>query len=112
MSVSAAELATASSVKEIKVDDVFEPHVLEKYDPDVVEFVLKARAAGAPAQHEFRIEEIRADPVKFAPPWSQDVAGWERVVDGEVTSEDGTKVPIRIYHPDPVRFGSAHMGYT
>ncbi|KAL7628548.1 hypothetical protein AAE478_000063 [Parahypoxylon ruwenzoriense] len=96
--------------KEIKAEDVFEPHLLAKYDPEVVKYVLKARASGAPAQHEFSIAEIRADPVRFAPPWSKDVTGIERIVDSEVTSEDGAKVPIRIYHPDPAQFGEGPYG--
>ncbi|KAI2618402.1 alpha/beta-hydrolase [Hypoxylon sp. NC1633] len=95
---------------EIKAEDVFEPHLLEKYDPEVVKYVLKTRAAGVPAQHEYPIEQIRADPAKFAPPWSRDVTGWERVVDGEVTSEDGAPVPIKIYHPDPAQFGEGPYG--
>ncbi|KAI1412538.1 alpha/beta-hydrolase [Hypoxylon sp. FL1857] len=95
---------------EVKAEDIFEPHVLEKYDPDVVAYVLKTRAAGVPAQNEFRIEEIRADPDKFALPWSKDVTGWERVTDAEVTSQDGFKIPIKIYHPDPTQFGEGPYG--
>ncbi|KAI0385731.1 alpha/beta-hydrolase [Hypomontagnella monticulosa] len=110
MNASVAEPGTTLSRNEIKVEDVFEPQVLEKYDPDVVEYVLNARAAGLLGQHAYSIEEVRADPFKFAPPWSKDITGSERVVDGEVASGDGTKVPIRIYHPDPVRFGSGPYG--
>ncbi|KAI0880322.1 alpha/beta-hydrolase [Annulohypoxylon maeteangense] len=95
---------------EIKIEDIFEPHVLEKYDSDVVNYVLESRKAGIPAQHEWRIENIRANPARFAPPWSKDVTGFERVSDREIISQDGTKIPIKIYHPDPARFGDGPYG--
>ncbi|KAI1142640.1 alpha/beta-hydrolase [Hypoxylon sp. FL0543] len=104
-----SEEATEPEVT-VKAEDVFEPHVLEKYDPEVVAYVLKSRAAGALPQENFRIEDIRADPTKFAPPWSKDVTGWERVADGELTSQDGSTIPIKIYHPDPAQFGEGPYG--
>ncbi|XXG93814.1 hypothetical protein Hte_000063 [Hypoxylon texense] len=94
----------------IKAEDVFKPHILAKYDPEMVKYVLEAKAAGVPAQHEFPIQQIRADPDRFKATWSKDVSGYERVVEGGVTSKDGYKVPIMIYHPDPTQYGEGPYG--
>lgn len=94
----------------IKAEDVFAPHILAKYDPAFVDYVLEAKAAGVPAQHEYPIEEIRTDPARFAAAWSKDVTGWERIADDEVVSQDGAKVPIKIYHPDPAQVGEGPYG--
>ncbi|KAI1101464.1 alpha/beta-hydrolase [Jackrogersella minutella] len=95
---------------EVKIEDVFEHHILERYDPDVVKYVLRTRAAGVPSLDEWRIENVRGNPAKFEPPWSKDVTGWERVVDAEVASQDGARIPIKIYHPDPSQFGEGPYG--
>lgn len=94
----------------IKAEDVFKPHILAKYDPEMVKYVLETKAAGIPPQHEFPIQEIRADPARFAATWSKDVSGYERVVEGGVASKDDTKVPIMIYHPDPAQYGEGPYG--
>ncbi|KAI0135942.1 alpha/beta-hydrolase [Hypoxylon sp. NC0597] len=109
MSEETIKLEGAQPEIQVKAEDVFEPHVLEKYDPEVVKFVLKTRAAGALVPDEFNIEDLRANAAKYAP-WSKDVTGWERVADGEVTSEDGAKIPIKIYQPDPTQFGDGPYG--
>ncbi|KAI2465733.1 alpha/beta-hydrolase [Annulohypoxylon bovei var. microspora] len=95
---------------EIKAEDIFEPHLLEKYDPDIVNYILKLRKAGVLAQQEWCIKAIRANPAKYAPPLSKDVTGWERVSDREITSQDGAKFPIKIYYPDPAQFGEGPYG--
>ncbi|KAI0023031.1 alpha/beta-hydrolase [Xylariomycetidae sp. FL0641] len=82
--------------------------ILAKYDPEVVDYVRKTRAAAQ--QQNFSIQEIRADPAKFAPPWARNVTGWERVADATVAAEDGHPVPVKIYHPDPERFGPGPYG--
>ncbi|KAI1496211.1 Alpha/Beta hydrolase protein [Biscogniauxia marginata] len=95
---------------EVKAEDIFEPNLLAIYNPEIVKHVLKASASGVPAQHEVPIKELRANPSKYAPPWAQDVTGWERVTDQEITSEDGAKIPVKIYHPDPSQFGEGPYG--
>ncbi|KAI1390337.1 alpha/beta-hydrolase [Hypoxylon trugodes] len=102
--------ASGTAQPEIKAEDIFEPHVLAKYDPEIVKYILKVRAAGAPAQPESRIEVIRANPAKFALPWSKDVTGWERVVDANVTSQDGVEIPIKIYQTNSAQFGNGPYG--
>ncbi|CAJ2501286.1 Uu.00g041390.m01.CDS01 [Anthostomella pinea] len=112
MSDAAPREATNSegpSSKKSRAENAVEPHILAKYHPDLIDYVQKMIASGA-AQHEVPIEELRANPSKYAPPWSKDVTGWERVADDEVVSEDGAKVPVKIYHPDPSRFGDGPYG--
>ncbi|KAI0175525.1 alpha/beta-hydrolase [Hypoxylon sp. FL1284] len=94
----------------IKAEDVFPPHILAKYDPEMVKYVLATKESGIPAQHEVPIAEIRANPAKYAAAWSKDVSDYERVVESGVASKDGAKVPIMIYHPDPAKFGPGPYG--
>ncbi|KAH9897456.1 Alpha/Beta hydrolase protein [Xylariomycetidae sp. FL2044] len=84
----------------LKATDVFEPHILAQYDADVVRYVLETQARGGPAQHEVPIEEVRADPARFRPEWARDVTGVEGVADAEVVSEDGARIPVKVYRPD------------
>ncbi|KAI0482571.1 Alpha/Beta hydrolase protein [Xylariaceae sp. FL0804] len=92
-----------------------DPRTLAKYKPEIVEYLLRAKAAGVPAANEVPIEEVRANPARFAPPWARDVTGHERVADDAVTSADGACVPVKIYTPDPERFGAgpyaAHLNF-
>ncbi|KAI1843291.1 hypothetical protein JX266_010465 [Neoarthrinium moseri] len=96
--------------KELKAEDVFEQHILAKYDPEAVKIVLRGVNAGVPPVDAVPIEERRANPDKYRPPWSQDTTGWERVVDSHIISDDGAEVPIRIYHPDPEVNGNGPYG--
>lgn len=97
-------------MSDIKAEDVFEPHVLAKYDPEVVKYILKGVAEGAVEQQMRPIEEIRAHPENFIRPWALDTTGWERTIDKEVTSDDGTKIPVRVYYPDPKQWGDGPYG--
>ena len=69
----------------LKAEDIFPPDVLAKYDPAMVKYVLDAKEAGVPAQHEFPVEQVRADPARFAATWSKDVSGYERVAEHAAT---------------------------
>ncbi|KAI1491826.1 Alpha/Beta hydrolase protein [Biscogniauxia mediterranea] len=111
MSTSATETPSGAQQRpQVKTEDIFTPELLALYHPDVVNHVVKTANANVPAQHQVAIEEVRANPSKYAPPWAQDVTGWERVVDKEITSKDGAKVPVKIYHPDPSIFGQGPYG--
>ncbi|OTB07667.1 hypothetical protein M426DRAFT_317968 [Hypoxylon sp. CI-4A] len=103
-------MSGAQPESDIKAEDIFEPVVLEKYDPTIIKYLLKLRAAGVPPVRDIRIEDLRSNPAKFAPPWWKDPTGWERVADGEVTVRDGAKIPVKIYHPDPNKFGKGPYG--
>lgn len=85
--------------------DMIEPHILAKLDPDFVQFFTDFVAKNPPPQ-TWSIEEIRAKPEKFRVPIAVDTAGMDRVTDHEVSSEDGAKVPLRVYHPDPAQYGN------
>ncbi|ORY57463.1 Alpha/Beta hydrolase protein [Pseudomassariella vexata] len=63
-----------------------------------------------PAVQQHPLSEVRANPSRFAPPWAKDVTGWERVTDYEVASEDGAKVPVKVYHPDSAVHGIGPYG--
>ncbi|KAK3951329.1 Alpha/Beta hydrolase protein [Pseudoneurospora amorphoporcata] len=79
------------------------PHVLSKLNPDFVQFfwdVLSNRP------RDVSIEELRAHPEKYRAPTAIDTSKCERVADYEVTSEDGAKIPVRVYHPDPEKHGN------
>ncbi|KAK6084237.1 alpha beta hydrolase fold protein [Seiridium cupressi] len=96
--------------KEFTAEDVFEPHILAKTDPEVVKIVLGGVNRGVPPTHAVPIEERRAHPDKYKVPWARDSTGWPRVSGQELTSEDGAKFPIKIYHPDPDVFGEGPYG--
>lgn len=93
----------------IEAGDIFEPHLLAQYDPEVVKYVLKNAAAGI-VERVVPIEEIRAHPEKSTPPWALDTTGWERTVDKLVISEDGTGIPVRLYYPESKQWGEGPYG--
>lgn len=96
--------------KELTAEDVFEPHILAKTDPEVVKIVLRGVNAGIPPTHTIPIEERRRHPDKYKAPWARDPTGWPRVKGDEISSEDGAKIPIMVYHPDPEIFGEGPYG--
>ncbi|ROW05825.1 hypothetical protein VMCG_05136 [Cytospora schulzeri] len=81
-----------------------EPHILAKLDPDFVRYWTKVMSKGAPPGH-LSIEQVRANPDKFASPCALDTKGYEGTVDTEFASEDGTKIPVRVYYPDKSKHG-------
>ncbi|KAI0125649.1 Alpha/Beta hydrolase protein [Xylariales sp. AK1849] len=95
---------------EIKAEDIFEPHILAKYDPDAVKLVLAGVNAGVRSTSEITIAERRADPEKFRSPLAVDPTGFERVSDHEFTSEDGATIPVKVYLPDPKLHGTGPYG--
>lgn len=95
---------------ELTAEDIYEPHILAKSDPEVVKIVLRGVNAGLKPTYSIPIEERRAHPEKYRVPWARDTTGWERVADQEISSEDGAKIPIKVYHPDPKTFGEGPYG--
>jgi acetyl esterase/lipase len=85
--------------------DTIEPHILAKLDPDFVQYYVDVLSKVPPAQ-AVTIEEVRAHPERFRAAIALDSSEFERVRDYEVTSEDGAKIPVRVYHPDPEKHGS------
>ncbi|KAH8897211.1 alpha/beta-hydrolase [Thozetella sp. PMI_491] len=65
---------------------------------------------GVPPLESIPVEERRAHPEKYQPPWALDTTGFERVTEAEITSADGAKFPVKIYHPDPKVHGDGPYG--
>ncbi|KAK3935771.1 alpha/beta-hydrolase [Diplogelasinospora grovesii] len=92
---------------------LIEDHILPKLDPDFVRHFVEVISKRPPGFEP--IEEVRAHPERFRTPCAVDTSGHERVVDHEVTSEDGAQIPARVYYPDPARYGDGpypvHLNY-
>ena len=78
--------------------------ILPRLDPAFVEYFLRVIVQKPPAQ-EVTIAEVREKPENFRSPLATDTSGEPLVADHEVTSEDGAKITVRVYHPDPDEFG-------
>ncbi|KAK4208757.1 Alpha/Beta hydrolase protein [Rhypophila decipiens] len=88
---------------------LIEDHILPKLDPEFLEYFVDV-IAKAPPGHTVDLKDMRANPEKYRPSWAVDTSGYERVADHEVTSEDGAKFVVRVYHPDPEEFGDGPYG--
>ncbi|KAK8027267.1 hypothetical protein PG991_004323 [Apiospora marii] len=92
-------------------EDLFEPHVQAQYDPKAVELVVWGANSDSPAQHEAPLAEVRKNPALYAPPWCTDTTGYEGVTDDAVASTDGqAQIPVKVYRPDPAKWGRAPTG--
>ena len=91
-----------------------EAHILPKLDPAFVDYFIDYITKNVPAQ-AVEIEEVRAHPEKYRSAIALDTSDHDRVKDYEVTSDDGTKIPCRVYHPDPDDHGAGpypvHLNY-
>ena len=81
-----------------------EAHILSKLDPAFVDYFLRVMLKNAPAQ-DVTIADVREHPEKFRSALAMDTSGEPRVADHQVTSEDGTNITVRVYHPDPEEHG-------
>lgn len=85
--------------------DLIEDHIVPQLDPHFLEYFTNVIAKKPPA-HEIPIEHVRAHPQDYRPPCALDTSvGYERVADHVVGSQDGASIPVRVYHPDPARYG-------
>lgn len=85
---------------------IIEPHILAKLDPDFLSYWVENMKKGPPPAHEITIEQVRANPALFATPCALDTKGFPRTVDKEITSEDGARIPVRVYTPDALKHGA------
>lgn len=84
-----------------------EPHILAKLDPEwLAIFTKRVNEHPAPTREEMTIEAIRANPTRLAAPCALDTKGYPRTAEKEFTSEDGAKIPVRVYYPDETKYGS------
>lgn len=88
---------------------LIEEHILPRLDPDFLQYFIDV-IAKAPPGHTVDLKDMRANPEKYRPSWAIDTSSYEGVADHEVTSEDGTKFTVRVYHPDPKEFGDGPYG--
>lgn len=106
-----APVAEKEKKKELTAEDVFEPHILAKTDPEVVKIVLRGVNAGVPPTASVPVEERRAHPDKYRVPWARSTDGWPRVADATFASDDGAaSIPVKVYHPDPEVWGEGPYG--
>lgn len=77
------------------------PHILAKLDPEWLPlFTEHVSKRPPPEREQLAMEYIRAHPEEFAPMIALDTKGYPRTAENEAVSEDGAKVPVRVYYPD------------
>lgn len=84
--------------------DLIEEHILPRLDPVFVKYFVDVLSKAPPA-HTVPLEQVRADPDKHRSPAAVDTSKFERVADHLVSSQDGATITVRVYHPDPAKFG-------
>jgi acetyl esterase/lipase len=75
-----------------------------KLDPAFVKYyneVIDTKQAA----HQVPLEEVRAHPQEWGPPWTVPVPDSDRIRPDTIPSKDGYQIPVRMYHPDPSNFG-------
>ncbi|KAE8550096.1 hypothetical protein TMatcc_001168 [Talaromyces marneffei ATCC 18224] len=91
-----------------------DPNILQNMDPEFISFYEEVLAKSKPT-HEVPIEEVRANPSKYAAVWAYDSKDEPRIQNYDIESKDGALVPIRCYYPDPAKFGlgpySVHINF-
>lgn len=97
-------------------EKAIEPHILAKLDPEFVTIYTKfMNETPPPTREDLTIEKIRADPMKLAPQCALDTKGYPRTAEKSVTSEDGIKIPVRVYYPEVSQHGPGpypvHLNY-
>ncbi|KAK0644689.1 Alpha/Beta hydrolase protein [Cercophora newfieldiana] len=85
-------------------DDLVEDHIRPRLDPDFLRYFVKVVARQPPA-HTIPLDDVRANPDKYRSPIAVDTTHYERVADHLVSSQDGASITLRVYHPDPIKFG-------
>jgi len=85
-------------------EDLIEDHIRPKLDPEFLRYFVDVVAKQPPA-HTISLADVRADPDKYRSPIAVDSSRHERVGDHLVSSQDGASITVRVYHPDPAKFG-------
>lgn len=109
-------MATSAEGSRNQLPIELDPTVLPKLDPAFVKYFNEAIGRKSPT-HLVPLEQIRNDPHKWSASWQVDLAqnGCPRVRDWNVTTTDSSSIVVRVYHPDPERFGhgpyGSHLNY-
>lgn len=85
---------------------LIEDHILPRLDPVFLRYVVDV-VSKQPPNHLISLDDARAHPEKYRPPIAHALAATniERVSDHVVSSQDGASIDVRVYHPDPAKFG-------
>lgn len=108
MPVRSADAVAGPATEKKKFDPKhdIEPHILAKLDPQWVGLFTELMNTNPPPPRELMsMAYIRAHPEKFASASILDTKGYPRTAENEVVSEDGAKVPVRLYYPDEKIWG-------
>lgn len=81
-----------------------EPHTLAKLDPSFVKYWTEVMNKTSLPAH-ISIEEVRNNPEIFSQECALDTKGHQGTVETEITSEDGAKIPARVYYPNSSKHG-------
>jgi hypothetical protein len=90
----------------------FNPLDLEiekRLDPAFVEY-YKQKIDIKLATHQVPLKQVRENPKDFIPPWQVKALRNVRIFDSSLTDLTGRRIPIRIYEPNPEKFGSGPYG--
>ncbi|KAI0381935.1 Alpha/Beta hydrolase protein [Hypomontagnella monticulosa] len=89
------------------VSSAIHPDFLDRLDKDFIEY-YNENIATKPVTHGITIEEMRANPKKYASAWCRDFSSEPFVKDIKLTADDGHVFTARIYQPDEASspFGS------
>jgi hypothetical protein len=104
LSSSSDSLAEIAPQPAAPPEDLVEDHIRPKLDPEFLRYFLDVVSRQPPA-HTVPLEDVRANPDKYRSPIAVDSSHYERVADHIVSSQDGASVTVRVYHPDPIKFG-------
>jgi hypothetical protein len=83
-----------------------DPEIEKMLDPAFVEH-YKQKIDIKPAMHQHPLKEVRLNPKAFIPPWQVKTLPNVRISDSSLTRR---RIPIRIYEPDPEKFGLGPYG--
>jgi len=104
-------MSTKAAVDPEKAETLPDPakyidaELVPRLDPAFIDYFLRVVVKSPFAGRDVSIAEVRERPESFRSPLAADTSGEPRVEDHEVSSEDGTKITARVYHPDPKDFG-------
>ncbi|CAN8102769.1 unnamed protein product [Discula destructiva] len=105
--VRSADAAANPSTEEKFVPERYmEPHILAKLDPQWLAGYTEQMTKNPPPPPDLlTIDYVRAHPEKYAPACALDTKGYPRTAEHDAVSEDGAKIPVRVYYPDEQTWG-------
>ena len=96
--------STSDPTPENSALDLIEDHILPRLDPVFLRYFVDV-ISKQPPNHYISLQDTRLHPEKYRSPIAIDTSRHERVSDHVVSSQDGASIDVRVYHPDPAKFG-------